>query len=319
MTLSLRLSRGETPGWIYSPSTPGFFFTGGYCCKVATAKYTVLGGVRQGAIPIANAEQYFEESWSVIAPVPSPARSQAAGTSYRGAGLHIGGTFTSPPYFSAQVDRLWQGTWNAETSLPEPRHAHGAVTVDDAVYVVCGRNQQQQTVNTNLEYKNQTWTLRQSQSTLGRSFANVCQITQGYLSCGGLSPNLEVLQDCQTYKPISDTWTIIQSPPSGGRFAAAMGATRTKVILAFGSQGNGLLASSVNLFENDSWQIGQSSPNQPRSYLAYGVCGGDLMFCGGLPSSGFPTSLNESLAFDSWSTRAPCLPPNRWLHSATSC
>ena len=172
MSLALRLGRGETPGWIYSPQAPGFFFTGGYCCRLPTAKFTVLGGLRQGAIPIANAEQFFEETWSVLTPVPSPARSQAAGATYRGAGLHIGGTFTSPPYFSSQVDRLWQGTWNVETSLPAPRYAHAAASVGDAVYVVGGRDEQLQTVDTLFEYRDGTWSTKTSQPGGGRAFGN---------------------------------------------------------------------------------------------------------------------------------------------------
>ena len=98
MTLSLRLGRGETPGWIYSPATPGFFFTGGYCCRVATAKFTVMGGARQGAIPIANTEQFFEETWSVLAPV-TPCCSPCEGSSaFNGPKWYFTTAWSTPSY-----------------------------------------------------------------------------------------------------------------------------------------------------------------------------------------------------------------------------
>ena len=315
MTLSLRLSRGETPGWIYSPSTPGFFFTGGYCCKVATAKYTVLGGVRQGAIPIANAEQYFEESWSVIAPVPSPARSQAAGTSYRGAGLHIGGTFTSPPYFSAQVDRLWQGTWNAETSLPEPRHAHGAVTVDDAVYVVCGRNQQQQTVNTLLEFRDGTWSTKTAQPSLGRSFGNALRTGGGFLSVGGIGGDGQVASESWVYIPQQDSWTQLPNLPQKNRFGAAGFTVGNHCFIAGGNAGFGQILQDTVYWHDLTWSAGPPLLSVPR-YNCVGVAISNTGFVsGGIGPSFSPIDRNEALTDFTWTARTPLLKPNRSEHS----
>jgi len=317
MTLSLRLSRGETPGWIYSPSTPGFFFTGGYCCKVATAKYTVLGGVRQGAIPIANAEQYFEESWSVIAPVPSPARSQAAGTNYRGAGLHIGGTFTSPPYFSAQVDRLWQGTWNAETSLPEPRHAHGAVTVDDAVYVVCGRNQQQQTVNTLLEFRDGTWSTKTAQPSLGRSFGNALRTGGGFLSVGGIGGDGQTKIDAWRCETNTNTWSSIVSMPSGGRFGAAGFSIANQCFLAGGNKGFGQILQETIMFgSNGQWANIAPLGAPARYHFSGGAIQGEGFVSAGIDANLLALGRHESLRDFTWTQRTPLMTPPRYLTSS---
>ena len=315
MTLSLRLARGETPGWIYSPTTPGFFFTGGYCCKVPTAKYTVLGGVRQGAIPIANAEQYFEESWSVIAPVPSPARSQGAAATYRGAGLHIGGTFTSPPYFSSQVDRLWQGTWNAETSLPEPRHAHSAVAVDDAVYVVCGRNEQQQTVNTLFEFRDGTWSTKTPEPSLGRAFGNALRTGGGFLSVCGIAGDGQITGDSWNYSSQLDSWVQIQNLPQRHRFGAAGFTLNDHCFVAGGNAGFGQILQDSVFWWYQTWTSGPMLLSMPR-YNSAGVNVSDTGYLsGGVGPSFAPIDRNESLSNFTWTTRTPLLKPSRSAHS----
>jgi len=317
MTLSLRLARGETPGWIYSPTTPGFFFTGGYCCKVPTAKYTVLGGVRQGAIPIANAEQYFEESWSVIAPVPSPARSQGAAATYRGAGLHIGGTFTSPPYFSSQVDRLWQGTWNAETSLPEPRHAHSAVAVDDAVYVVCGRNEQQQTVNTLLEFRDGTWSTKTPEPSLGRAFGNALRTGGGFVSVCGIAGDGQITGDAWRFIASTGTWTSKLMVPLGGRFGAAGFTIAQKSFVVGGNKGFGQILQETIAFVDDGTFLNDAPINAPARYhMAGGSIQSDGFVTGGIQATLLALNRHESLRDSTWTQKTPLLTPARYLTSA---
>ena len=314
MTLALRLGRGETPGWIYSPATPGFFFTGGYCCKVATAKFTVLGGVRQGAIPIANAEQFSEETWSVLTPVPSPARSQAAGANYRGAGLHIGGTFTSPPYFSSQVDRLWQGTWNVETSLPAPRYAHAAASVGDAVYVVGGRDEQQQTVDTLFEYRDGTWTTKTPQPGGGRAFGNAVG-TQGVLIyVAGVMSDDTISRDSCQFMPQNNSWSLQGSQLQRARFSAAAFLIDERVHVVGGNAGFGELLRDTSILDQGVWTSGPSLPTSPRYKSAGSGFDRVGMVCGGLSVNHQPIANNESIATSTWTTRTQMLPPFRSEH-----
>ena len=317
MTLALRLGRGETPGWIYSPATPGFFFTGGYCCKLATAKFTVLGGVRQGAIPIANAEQFSEETWSVLTPVPSPARSQAAGASYRGAGLHIGGTFTSPPYFSSQVDRLWQGTWNVETSLPAPRYAHAAASVGDAVYVVGGRDEQQQTVDTLFEYRDGTWTTKTPQPGGGRAFGNAVGLNDDLCSVCGKSADDAPTDTCSQYSPKLTTWQARPALITGARFGAGGFSLQSSFIIVGGNQGFGQLATQAVKFSATGWEVAPTPIGVPRYYLTSNSDKESGHITGGITSIGTATASHESLDTGTWRTRTSCPPPNRWHHTST--
>ena len=314
MTLSLRLGRGETPGWIYSPATPGFFFTGGYCCKLATAKFTVLGGVRQGAIPIANAEQFSEETWSVLTPVPSPARSQAAGASYRGAGLHIGGTFTSPPYFSSQVDRLWQGTWNVETSLPAPRYAHAAASVGDAVYVVGGRDEQQQTVDTLFEYRDGTWTTKTPQPGGGRAFGNAVAFGGGFVSVGGIQSTGGLPTETLLFNSGQNVWTTRAALPGGGRHSAAGFPQDSAVILVGGTKGSGLLSSETLTFTGDTWAGGAPLTTPPRSNFSGAGLGSTGHVAGGINPSLSVLNQHQSLRDSTWTLRTPLLNPARYQH-----
>ena len=317
MSLALRLGRGETPGWIYSPQAPGFFFTGGYCCRLPTAKFTVLGGLRQGAIPIANAEQFFEETWSVLTPVPSPARSQAAGATYRGAGLHIGGTFTSPPYFSSQVDRLWQGTWNVETSLPAPRYAHAAASVGDAVYVVGGRDEQQQTVDTLFEYRDGTWSTKTSQPGGGRAFGNALRLNTDLFSVGGKSGDDVPLANCAIYSDFSMAWQARPPLITGGRFGAGAFAYTSSIVVVGGNQGFGQLSTQSLKFRDTGWEVAPTPISAPRYYSASNTSQDVGHIVGGITSNATSTSSHESLETDTWRTRTACQPPNRWNHTAT--
>lgn len=315
MSLAMRLGRGETPGWIYSPQAPGFFFTGGYCCRLPTAKFTVLGGLRQGAIPIANAEQFFEETWSVLTPVPSPARSQAAGATYRGAGLHIGGTFTSPPYFSSQVDRLWQGTWNVETSLPAPRYAHAAASVGDAVYVVGGRDQQQQTVDTLFEYRDGTWSTKTSQPGGGRAFGNAIRYGGGFVSVGGLLNSGLLPTTTNRFNSELNLWETSTALPSGGRHGAAGFTQNTTPVLVGGTKGFGLLLNETLFFDGNTWSSGAPLSTPPRYSVSGEGLGATGHIAGGIDPTLSVLNQHQSLRDSSWTMRTPLLNPARYLHA----
>jgi hypothetical protein len=283
---------------------------------VATAKFTVMGGARQGAIPIANTEQFFEETWSVLAPVPSPARSQAAGATYRGAGLHIGGTFTSPPYFSNQVDRLWQGTWNVETSLPEPRYAHAAAAVDDAVYVVGGKNDQQQTVDTLFEYRDGTWSTKTPQPGGGRAYGNAVRLGSGFVSASGLLHNGTLPLFSVVYSTITDTWVTGVSLPTGGRHGAAGFQLNSSAIIAGGSKGTGVLLTESIAFDGINWTIGPPVPNPPRYNLSGVGTGSNGHIAGGIDTNLEPLTHHHTLRDSTWTFRTALLEPSRYLISA---
>jgi hypothetical protein len=283
---------------------------------VATAKFTVMGGARQGAIPIANTEQFFEETWSVLAPVPSPARSQAAGATYRGAGLHIGGTFTSPPYFSNQVDRLWQGTWNVETSLPQPRYAHAAAAVDDAVYVVGGKNDQQQTVDTLFEYRDGTWSTKTPQPGGGRAFGNAVRFGNGFVSVGGIN-SIGVLPDqTQFFNPTLGIWETRTSIPSGGRHGAAGFGLDNAAVLVGGTKGFGSLVPETMIFSGNDWTNGPPVPSPPR----YNFAGASLLnvghIAGGIDPNLQILSQHQTLRDSTWTLRTPLANPSRYLNAA---
>jgi len=314
MTLALRLGRGETPGWIYSPATPGFFFTGGYCCKLATAKFTVMGGVRQGAIPIANAEQFFEETWSVLTPVPSPARSQAAGATYRGAGLHIGGTFPSPPYFSSQVDRLWQGTWNVETNLPAPRYAHAAASVGDAVYVVGGRDEQQQTVDSLFEYRDGTWTTKTPQPGGGRAFGNAVRFGGGFVSVGGIINEGTISSESREYSVVTNSWAQQAHHVHSARFSAAGFSIEGLTFVVGGNAGFGQLLQETLVLEHNTWRSGPQLPTIARHKCAGMASEAAGLVCGGVSASHVPIANNESLTNWTWTIRTQMLAPPRSEH-----
>lgn len=234
MTLSLRLSRGETPGWIYSPSTPGFFFTGGYCCKVATASYFVFGGNRIGGLAVSETTQWTGLTWIARAIMPQNGRFDLGTANLPDAVLCVGGIDIQPSNscltYSPRTDQ-----WNATVQIPgAARYAVASVGNGQYAFSFAGRNALHQNTSDSFIFYGHYWFVTTNVPVPARSRATAVSLNSVvYLSCG-TSEIVDLLNDHLEFAHLSSTWVNRTSVPPPARQGHAGFATSSRVVLAGG-------------------------------------------------------------------------------------
>jgi N-acetylneuraminic acid mutarotase len=203
-----------------------------------------------------------------------------------------------------------------ETSLPEPRYAHAAATVDDAVYVVGGKNDQQQTVDTLFEYRDGTWTTKMPQPGGGRAYGNAVRLGSGFVSVGGLLDNGPLTSITDLYISATDSWAVGASLPTGGRHGAAGLEVDLDTVIVGGSRGTGVLLNESIRLNGNTWISGPPLPNPPRYNLSGAGTGGNGHVAGGINANLQPLNHHHTLRDSTWTARTALLEPSRYLNSA---
>ncbi|MCY2966045.1 MAG: hypothetical protein NT069_20845, partial [Planctomycetota bacterium] len=264
MLTHLRTTRDHTPGWIYTPAVPAFFFTGGYCCGGVATKYTIFAGLRLGAIPIQNADAYETDTWARVADTPSPARSQCAAARFSGQTLLIAGTSTTPPFYFSQVDSFGANTWSSFQGIPAARFAHTASASIATVFVVCGRNSSQNNVSTGFRYSAGAWSTMNQQPPPARSFATCTVLQNALLVFGGIADGANILVQTEQFDEPTENWSTKTPLPLPGRFGAATFALQRSAYVVAGNSGFGNLLQSTQCYSMETWSSCVSLPLPSR-------------------------------------------------------
>jgi hypothetical protein len=226
MSLSLRLGRGETPGWIYSPAAPGFFFTGGYCCRVATKRYFTFGGNQLGGLAVRSVFSFNGDSWVSKTAIPGNGRFDlgAAATS---TGVLCTAGYDITPLTSCLHYTKLQDFWDAIIDLPGgPRYAHSASGLMQTVFVCGGRDPFQTYLTQSLVFQNSVWSSVTDLPQPGRARASCTAVGERIFMAGGITASALLMSEHLEFTLIDKSWlqrTPLPSPSRQGHAAFSVG------------------------------------------------------------------------------------------------
>ena len=208
------------------------------------------------------------DSWSMGAPAPLPARSEAAygDTTHAGFLYVIGGGNSGGVLRDLQRYDPVTDSWTTLASMPTARAGAVAAVVDNNIFVIGGRS----------------------------SAAGPCN--------GG-----PYLATVEKYDVDTNTWSAVASLPSPRSDLAAV-THGGKVFVFGGCTGTGTVTNEVDMYdpETDTWTTGLAPMPTPRASFAAGHSGQRVYAIGGSDGAS-SLNANEvyNIASNSWSTTTP--------------
>lgn len=265
MLTHLRTARDHTPGWIYTPAVPAFFFTGGYCCGgVATAYHTFCGN-KQGGIPMQTTQKWDGLVWTTRADCPLPGRQNLASVYFSEAALLVGGTSGLPLSNTDRFDSR-QDLWTNLIGLPPPsRFDHCGVATKTAAYMWCGRDGTFGYLRDNDSFSVNTWTTLIDCPAPARAHASAATANQRlFLFCGN-SGAANLFRTTDEFVRAANTWIAKNACPFPARQGQGCFSFPDQCVLA----GGGVpLISNCDVYSagSDSWAASQDLPPPSRQW-----------------------------------------------------
>lgn len=197
-------------------------------------------------------------------------------------------SFTAPS--SVQATPASGGCWYYKADMSTPRHALAAVTLDNEIYVIGGRNGIYYDLLERYDPAGPSggsWESLQAMPT-ERSWlvAAVAEPQPGephIYAIGGINP-LVGYGIVEMYNPSSDTW-VARQPLNVPRFGAAVGVVDNKIYV-IGGWGDGAL-DSVEVYDptTDTWTTGYEPIPEPVAFASAAVVDNKIYLIGGRRNS----------------------------------
>ncbi|MEM8484903.1 MAG: kelch repeat-containing protein [Bacteroidota bacterium] len=147
-------------------------------------------------------------------------------------------------------------SWQRRAPIPEARSGVSAVVLDNQVYVIGGRNEAGQILNTVSRYDpaNDTWTTVQPMTQARFNAAAVVHNNKIYVM-GGRGNSSAVLDKAEVFDPVAQTWTDISNLRESREGLAAFVQDNT-LYVAGGSNGNAQILNTVEYFDEagNTWR-----------------------------------------------------------------
>jgi hypothetical protein len=217
MTLALRLGRGETPGWIYSPATPGFFFTGGYCCKVASKRFLLFGGNQLGGIAMRSVIAFDGSAWTSRTHMPGIGRFDSGSAVVNDTVVCVAGYDVEP---SASCVRYspFSDHWSTIDQITGPRrYAHATTAVGQKVLVFCGRDILHNNLTKSAIFEAEVWMSASDAPLPARARASATSVNGRAFLTGGSAEVSTPLSDHLEFVIQAGSWIQKTSLPLPGR------------------------------------------------------------------------------------------------------
>ncbi len=306
MTLSLRLGRGETPGWIYSPATPGFFFTGGYCCRVATKRYFTFGGNELGGFAVRSVFSFNSDSWVSQAAIPGNGRFDL-GAAATVSGVLCTAGYDIKPLNSCLNYAKISDAWDAIIDLPgAPRYAHSTSELMQTVIVCGGRDSLQTCLTQSLVFQNTAWSSVTDLPQPGRARASSTTVGERMFLTGGVTASALLLSEHLEFTLIGKAWlqrTPLPSPSRQGH--AAFLAGNEQVVTGGGTP----LLTTTHIYNpsGDVWRSAIPLPLPARQWAGsgQGLSEGRGFVSGGEAESGQRITNHSEYLNGVWVTQTP--------------
>lgn len=315
MLTHLRATRDHTPGWIYTPATPAFFFTGGYCCKGPATLYHTFCGNKAGAIPLQTTQRWDGTVWATRTDCPLPARFGLATARYGSGVVILGGGAAVAPGVLQDTELFVNNSWSSETDCPPPgKQFLSAAAIGTTVLSLAGQDSGGNLRSENLALSASTWSTRLPVLGPARRFACTAGSQSQSNLFGGASAVAASLNRNDAYTLLSDTWTSRVPLPAPSREGAVTFSLNDTAVIV----GGGIpLFTDVDRyrFATDVWTADQDLP-VPARHWAGGAADSFAnlgWITGGQNQAGTRLSDHDEFSTNTWLSRIDLpLDPRMW-------
>ena len=284
--------------WVTRTPMPVANFLSG--AAVANGVLYILGGRNEIFEPpltqaafLAEAYDPSSDSWTMIAPMPTP-REQLGAASVNGIVYALGGLGGNDPRISVWLDRVEAydpstNTWSARAPMPTKRSTFGVGVVNGIVYAV-GGSDPTRIVSSVDAYDPTTdhWTTVAPMSH-ARNEPGVGAVNGILYAIGGLQRDPgdsgRIVNLVEAYDPATNAWTT-KTPMPTARYGAFVGVVDGIIYVVGGASPPGTYLNTVEAYDpaTDTWS--EKPPiSPPRYFINIAGIGGHLFAVGGAATS----------------------------------
>lgn len=183
--------------WTVGAAAPSNYPTGVTAAAIGTRIYVMGGNEPSGR---AFCYESATDTWSEIAPIPTPCKYGAAaavdGKIYHIGGLTVGGAGIATIYAYDPATN----TWGTVFTMPTMRFGHNAVTVDNSIHIVSG------SAATHYRYTPSTNTFEALTSMPARRQYSAATVFNGGIYVVGGQPDTGTYDKVERYDIASKVW-----------------------------------------------------------------------------------------------------------------
>jgi N-acetylneuraminic acid mutarotase len=270
----------------------------------------VVGGRDDDGSMLASVERYVLSSdvWREAAPMATE-RAGFGLCKLSDGEFYATGGWSSDDVILASVERYDPGldTWSAAASLPRPCYAHCACAVGDAMYVLGGVEEDEEsdehTVNSVLKFdsRTQTWS-EVAPVPAERDNAGACVLGSDIYIIGGRNDVMEKTSTAYRFSTETNEWvTLAAMPVAKSHYSVTV--LDGLIYVLGGGDSDGIAMGSVHRFDPvaNLWS-GVAPMSVARSALGSFMLGGNIYAVGGFDGDDSLFSMERySMASDSWS------------------
>lgn len=294
-----------------------------------------FGGESGGENYYSDNDEFYQNTWSSMEDIPSPARSRLASTNiYTTAYIFNGGSEALEDFTPIKDTDAYskEHVWTSKTDSPDPARESPAVATltPNKAYLFGGFNDTDANTyyqDTDEYHSSDSWTSKTSMPSPGRKAAGAAGINgYGYVF-GGYNVNSgdPHLGDTDEYNQAGDSWTSKEDLPwpfTRSQFTTFV--TYDKAYICGGYAGGASAPSpeinrEVDAYDpNTGWHT-RMDMNNHVARTAGGTMSRKGIVCGGqIPGEGFSTQLTDEYdaTADSWTAKTDMPTPARNRHAA---
>ncbi len=273
--------------------------------------FFVVGGLDAFNNPIADVARYnsAQNYWSTVSSLPVAAGRVAVGGSSNyifAAGGYLGPNGPNSVTSTLRIYNAMFGTWSTGAPAPSRVEAAAGTVLSGKFYVIGGDNYTD-TLSTNYMYDigSNGWSTGAPLPVSRKNAYATAQWGLLYLF-GGLDAAGQATDTLFAYNPLSNSWTTLASPNTGGlgNYGGISSYGAGYLIVVDGGTSDYLPGGTTHIYDiaNNTWIDGPPLITARMSMAQGTLSDGRIIVYGGLTSPGNVTGLTELL-------RSPCGPP----------